>query len=468
MGFSNWIGRAYDAITTNGRRRVPRLDMRSEDRLFLPLDRDQLLSNARSLRRNAAIAAWAIRKHQDYVSTFNFQCRSGNPELDREVESLMNWWARPLNCDVSGRFSLHELIRMAEGLRTTDGDCFFYKLSDGRIQLIEADRVRTPTDLGEYKDTLSPNEFADFVHGVEVTPSGKPLRYAIAERTGGIGQNGFTLKEVTQAQYVYHLAYRERYDQIRGISPLSSAINQFADLYEAQEYALAKMKLSQLFALKFKHGTVAEDGSDPYKFEFGQGPQIVELDPTDDAEFLESATPSNEFQAFMLQGIQAALKSLDIPFSFYDESHTNYSGARQAWIMYEQSCESKRNQLRQLLNNLTVWRLSLFIADGHLNVPAGMSMDDIVFEWIPAGIPWIDPLKEVTANALAVKSGLKSRQMLCKENGDDFFTIVDQIAQENEYLAQKGLNTDIDNITLNLHMGDTPNEDGNAKPNKYR
>lgn len=463
MGFNNWLSRAYDAITTNGRRRQIRLDMRSEDKLFLPLDRDQLLSNSRSLRRNAAIAAWAIRKHQDYVSTFNFQCRSGNPDLDREVESLMAWWSRPFNCDVSGRFSLQQLIRMAEGLRTTDGDCFIYKVSDGSIQLIEADRVRTPTDLGEYKDSYKPEDFADYVHGVQVTDSGKPLRYAICDRTGGIGANGFTLRELTQAKYVYQLGYYERYDQIRGISPLASAINQFADLYEASEYALAKMKLSQLFALKLKHGTMPnDDGSEPYSFEFGQGPQVLELDPNDDAEFLESGTPSNEFQAFMIQGIQAALKALDIPFSFYDEAHTNYSGARQAWIMYEQSCESKRNQLRQLLNNLTVWRLSLFIADGHLVVPDGMTLDDIDFEWIPAGIPWIDPLKEVTANAMAVKAGFKSRQMLCKENGDDFYTVVDQIAQENEYLKSKGLSTDIDNVTLTMNVGDMPNGNSNA------
>jgi lambda family phage portal protein len=455
--------KAYDAIGSNKRRRKVAIDTRTEDKMLLPLDREQLISNSRSLRRNSAIAAFAIRKHLDYVATFNFQCRSGIPEFDREVENLMAWWSRPFNCDVTGRFSLLEIIRMLEGLATTDGDAFIYKLADGHVQLIEGDRIKTPTNLGDF--TNADIKVEDFTHGVKLSPAGRPLQYAICERTGGFNTNGynqFKLQEIADARNLLMRAYRDRYDQFRGISPMSSAMNTLFDLYEAQEYALAKMKLAQLFALKFKHAVPATDAGtdngDDYTFSFGEGPQVIELEGEDDADFLESATPSVEFQSFMQTGIQVALKSLDIPFSFFDESHTNYSGARQALIQYQQSAESKRESLRRILDALTVWRLQLFIQDGYLTLPPEIqTLDDITFEWIGTGIPWIDPLKEVTANSLAVKSGFTSRQRICKESGEDFFTIADEIGTENEYLKSKGLSTDIENITFNA--GDLINAD---------
>lgn len=447
--FFGWIGRAYDALNNSTRRRQVVTDTRQEDKLLLPLDRDRLISQARSLRRNASIAAWAIRKHLDYVSTFNFQCRIKEDrwpqarQLNARIEELFDWWSRPLNCDVSGRYSLPRLIRMLEGLRTVDGDAFVLLLSQGTVQIIEGDRVRNPTDFADYAGSYDPD---DYIHGVQVTDTLAPRRYAVCDRSGL--SNAFVLRDIVQAKYVIPHGFYDRIDQIRGVSPLSSALTTLFDVYEAQEYALAKMKLSQLFCLRYKHGTPSEDEGTPLKFDFGSGPQMIELDPDDDASFMETNSPSSEFQAFMSVGIACCCKALDLPYSFFDESHTNYSGARQAMLQYQLSAEQKRNDLRQVLNRLTIWRLQLFIMDGVLTLPDGMTLDDVVFEWIGTGTDWIDPLREVQADTIAVKSAFKSRQMICKEDGKDFYSIVDQIAAENRYLAEKGLSTDIENVTL--------------------
>src|SRR5262249_46249172 len=128
-----------------------------------------------------------------------------------------------------------------------------------------------------------------------------------------------------------------------------------------------------------------------------------------------------------------------IPYSFFDESHTNYSGARQALLQYEQSACNKRQALRQLLTNLTLWRLDLFVQDGTLILPDNLTLGDINFEWIAAGLPWIDPQKEATANDTLIKQRLKSRQEISKERGKDWFEIVDQIAAEEAYMQAKGI-----------------------------
>src|SRR5882757_3747460 len=100
-GATNRIAAFYDAVTSNGRRKQRVVDNRSPDRILKKKQRDQLISNGRSLRRNFSEIAWLVRKHVVYVSTFSFQCNTGNPEFDRRIEELVEWWSRPQNCDAS-------------------------------------------------------------------------------------------------------------------------------------------------------------------------------------------------------------------------------------------------------------------------------------------------------------------------------------------------------------------------------
>jgi capsid protein len=181
---------------------------------------------------------------------------------------------------------------------------------------------------------------------------------------------------------------------------------------------------------------------------------------------MESATPSTEFQQYMKEAIQLALKALDIPFSFYDESHTNFSGSRQALILYQQSVDAKRESLRNLLNALTVWRLSLFIVNGELELPPEITtLDDIDFEWVGCGVPWIDPMKEALANTQMLNNGTTSRQRVCKANGENFYQIVDEIAAENEYLKEKGVTLAGTQLSVVANIGSEQNNPGGGGQN---
>jgi len=68
----------YDAVESKNRRQAPTGRLRSEDKELLPHQRRKLTSASRDIHRNFTIAAWAIRKHLDYVSTFSFQSRTGS------------------------------------------------------------------------------------------------------------------------------------------------------------------------------------------------------------------------------------------------------------------------------------------------------------------------------------------------------------------------------------------------------
>jgi capsid protein len=434
----------YDGAESSNRRRSVSSRIKSTDKILTTTKRKQLIANTQDLQRNFAIAGWAIRRHLDYVSTFNFQPKTGDEAIDAELAGLMKWFNRPLNCDVAGRHSLMQMVRMAEEHRTTAGDILLVKTNRGMIQAIESDRLRDPDEMG-----IDDN----WRHGIQISPAGRARRYSIHKRDGS---GSYEFERIIQAKNALHFGYFDRFDQVRGVSPLAPAINAFRDVYEGIEYALAKSKVSQMLGLvmtsTYEEGlgnegtetsgdddTDYEDG-DRYEVDLGPAPWKLELEPGDKAEILESKTPSAEFQQFMQTVIGAALKSLDIPYSFYDESFTNFFGSRAALLHYEKSCRGKRSAVRDLLDRITLWRFRKFIFDGVLELPNGMRAEDLRWEWVHEGTPWWDPAKEIRADLMAINGGLTTRSRVVKERlGTEWRDVVKELAQEEAYMAENGI-----------------------------
>lgn len=391
-----------------------------------------------------------VERHLDYVTSFVFQARTGNADLDAAIEARMAWWDRPNNSDAAGRHSFLTGIRLMEGAAVRAGDCLPVRLADGRIQWVEGDRIATPS-AGLPSD-IDPSQV---VHGVHLDDYGNALGYVVCRR-GLKGQPNSSPSTLTFEDYVsaddarLH-GYFDRFDQVRGVSPLASALNPLQDTYEASVYALGRMKVDQLFGLAITRGDPTsiterdeETSTDYTKLPIAGGPIVMDLDVGDRAEFLQSSQPSNQFQDFMRLSLQLSLKALAIPYSFFDESFTNYSGARQALIQYEQAADVRRRDIRADLDEMTAWRLGLFVEDGELPLPEGMSVEDLRWEWVATGLPWIDPLKEVQAQIAAVSAGLDSRTNILKRTtGREFSDVLTELTSENKQLAAAGLPTTV-------------------------
>jgi len=445
------FGSDYDATEDKKRRRPPKVQLLSEDKHLDSTGRKKLVATARNIHRNYEIAAWMIRKHLDYVSSFEFQAKQNGQAIDDQLERLMTRWSKAANFAAAGRHSRRRFTRLAEARRTIDGDFFTLKLARGQVQGIEGDRVRTPL-MGVVPDHVRPE---DLVHGIQVDKAGRAVAYALHNRNT-VG-DGFTFDRLLPARHVVPLAYYDRLDQVRGISPLASAINRMQDTYEALDYALIKAKVTQLFALAIfserddtagevvasdgsqdadGDGT-ADEGTERYSVDFGRGPIKLELDPGDDAKFLESAHPSTQFKDYSELCIAVALRSLDIPYTFFDCTKANYSATRQDLLLYDQSAREKREDIKEWLDALTAWRIGLWVLDGDLVLPPGLTVADLSWEWIHKGIPWIDPLKEVKADGEAVSKGFTSTVRVCKQHGTDAYELVDEEADYQAYRRKK-------------------------------
>jgi capsid protein len=472
MGFLNRFRKAgaalfaaqsgYDAVSNSGRRKPPSARVLSEDQELRAHHRRAMATGTRNLQRNFTIAAWAIRKHLDFLTSFSFQAKTGNKDLDKQVTEFVKWWSKPMNFDAAGRHGLRRFLRLVEARRTLDGDILVNRLADGRLQGIEGDRIQS--EGGTPYDTLGIDPMK-VVLGVYLNDNGRANGYMVYKRP--FHRVALVWDKYIPALFADLVGYFDRFDQVRGISPMAPGINSLQDIYENFDYALAKAKVAQLFALAItrkaseaigaleedEEPATAPDGSITngtttlpqaddearYKINFGKGPMVLDLDEGDDAKILQDQTPSDQFQAFTQAMIMVAIKALDLPFSFYDESHTNWVGQRQANAQYMLSASIKRQDLRDLLDKWTDWRLRMAVMDGDIELPAGYTASELDWDWVPTGIPPVDPLKEVTADVAEVNAGFSSPQRKCRERGDDYFQIIDEKAEAEQYAADKGV-----------------------------
>lgn len=409
----------YDAVEDTGRRKSPKRVVTSEDKQLDKTARKVLQSTTRDMRRNFVITRWAINKHIDFVVDHAFQPDSGDAAFDKTLSEFYDMASRAENFDISGRYSLSKYCRLAEAARIVDGDFFSIRKRGGYLQAIESDRIRDPEN-----DTQAPwiPDDGSWVHGIQTDKVGRHKSYAIHRRTTGQG-SGFEFEGTVSARKVIPLGFYDRFDQIRGVSPLAAALNTLKDLHESYDYALAKAKVAQLFSMVITReadwalNEDEEDGDQTpsRKISFNKGPQVLDLDQGEDAKMLSTNTPGEETAAFWQEMTSLVLKALNIPYSFFQENHTNFFGSRSALVLYLRAVEKDREDQIAFRNDWLCWRLKTGVLKGEIVMPASFECDPKNWSFIPTGIQYWDPVKEVKADIMAINAGLTTRQRVTKE-----------------------------------------------------
>jgi capsid protein len=456
----------YDALEPKGRRKQSPNVVVREDVHLKGGKRRKLQANANDIARNFSIAAWMVRRHLDYVSRFDFHSRTKDRGLNKEIEAMMVEQSLPLNCDRGGRASREKMFRLAEARRVLDGDTGLLLLRDRRVQGLEADLIRNP------EKQLGPHEW---IEGVQADSAGLALQYCIWARSRG-GGPGYEFKRIVPAENFIQYGFFQRYasEQRRGVSPIVAALNPFRDVYEAFEYSLIKAKIQQLFALALVRdpdaqaldqalpGTSADDEEEEVDsaevkertIDLTNGPTVLDLDPGEKVELIESKTPSHELREFTQLVIAVGLKALDIPYSFFDESFTNYSGQRGSWMHYERSCLDARDDQIAARRRWTDFQYQSWILNGQLKLPRSIDRSDLKYEWVPLGMPWWKPVEEITGDLMAIASGLASPQRICKERGTgDIEDNIDDLLEVLKYARDRGTEELGEPLRLNFDPG---------------
>jgi len=434
----------YQALNPKNRRRSTRLRPRSENFLLTDNRRKALQANALDVHRNMGLLAWAIRRTLDYCCLFDFQPRTNDRGLNVALRELMERDTQAEAIDYYGRMDWDDMRRIAQAQQLLAGDAFFVRVN-GSLQMVEGAFCQNPTgrrDQGQW------------VGGAKLV-GGRVRAWNFAEEDPRTGQaQDRIIKAGSVWQYCQHEA---RPNQIRPVAPIVAALNEFRDLDETFDHMRAKVKLDQLFGIAFarKEDSEAFDEDDDEAssaqegasrvVDFGDGPAVFDLDEGESVETIQSQTPAASTQEFLQLCTQIALKSLDLSYSMFSENFTNYSGSRMAWIGFERACHTRRKTQRILHDKMARWRLYRwflrpeFGGTGELNLPSGMTPEDVRFRWVPRGVAWWKPQEELDTALRSVAAGLKSMQDVCDEFGlGDYLDNVAEIAKEREELEQFG------------------------------
>jgi len=280
-------------------------------------------------------------------------------------------------------------------------------------------------------------------------------------------------------------AYWTRFSsQVRGVSPLSTAINSLQDVYEGVDWNLAKAKAHALFGIALmrdyaggatdqeevselgaasgvtvgydeaeKSASVTDDGTKSVAASLQKikpdSMMLLDMETKGRVETIESKTPSQEFQAFTELVLRLVLLSLDIPYTALNSTSASFAGMIADNNMYEVACGWKRDKNKWARQDYSDWLLERIWNDAsdewglrETAAKAGYNrLRDIQEEvhWVPSGSPWLQKLQQVQGDIKAISVGLDNPIDACKRNGGDVFENIDKIAQVNEYAKEKGV-----------------------------
>lgn len=418
--------------------------LKTEDQQVSRSDRRRLAETARDANRNFSLAAFALRKHFDFVCTHNFQCRSKDKGLRRDIESYIADRSKAESFDVAKRHPLDRWLRIVEGRAVCDGDIFGVRLQSGHMQGVESHRCDTP-DQQKGKAAGYP-DVRRWNHGVYQDDAGAAMAYAFFSKAEGTKTG--ELDQILPAATVWHHGYFDRLEAARGNGLINSGLEALVDTYEIYDYAKAKAKVQQLFALAIYQDAAkspapvtqvsGEAGGEDaeYEINFGKGPIPLILRPGDRAEFLSAANGPGLDPKFLQDLVTLCLAALDIPYCFWDPSAANYNGGRNMVILYVKSAMAKRKPIQQFLADWTAWQLERAFVGGDLLEPSA----PLDYAWLPTGVPFWNPAVEVNAAIKAIEEGLDSRQRVVAETlGRDWLDVVEECSFERETLESAGL-----------------------------
>lgn len=445
-----------------------------------------LRQRSRMLYMGAPIATGALRRVRTNVvgsglrlkSTINRDVlgltQEQAEEWQKHTEAEFTLWAGSKDaCDATGINDFYGLQQLALLSWLMSGDVFAlvkrfaatgrqpYSL---RLQLIEADRVRTPVESGAIVAINTTGKASNgnaIYDGVEVQPNGRIAAYHIANTypyQATLQPTEFRRIEAygrrTGLPIILHVMDSERPEQYRGVPYLAQVMEPLLQMRRYTESELMAA-LVQSFFTAFVKTDVGSDviplnevshdniSRDPNEYELGPGTMNM-LEPGEDIVFGNPSHPNTGFDVFMRSMCEQVGAALEIPAELLLMSfNSSYSASRAALLEAWKAFRMRREWLvKDFCEPAYELWLTEAVALGRISAP-GFLTDPLVrraylqADWIGPSQGQLDPTKEVQAATMAIEAGLTTREAeAIKLNGSDYQSNAAKLATENELLRE--------------------------------
>lgn len=402
--------------------------------------RGPLAKRARYLAGNNALAASAATAWVSALVGNGIKPQSTH--ADTAIRATMNtsFEAWTDVADMEGMTDFYGLQGIMARRMVIDGEAFALLINtdDGlRIRLIDAEQVDAslsrPTDSGR------------IVQGIEFDAAGRRVAYWITPDQAGQPYASVAPARRVDAADVVHMFRPETPGQVRGISWFAPAMLRMADLDQWRDAQLMRQKTAALMAGFI---TSMDGGATPLEGEQSGSAVIGGLTPGGlhylaPGQDYKQSTPAlvgAEVIAFAKMVEREIAVALGLPATALtgDLSDTNFSSARVGLIEFRRLVETVQHGVIafQALRPIWVRWATTEVLSGRIQTTVAAAMPA---KFIPPKTMWVDPLKDVQAEVMAIDAGLMSRREAVTARGVDIEVLDAERAADADRAKSLGL-----------------------------
>jgi lambda family phage portal protein len=487
--FSVFAAAAINRLTDSMAIRSQSMDW--DLRLALPI----LRARSRSLTVNNDIAAKFLQMVATHVvgpNGFSYQVRVSEPDMkggqkidklaSDAIEKAFADWMRVGNCDVTGKHSFFDIQNLfAKGV-AREGEVLIRKVYGKEagpygfaLQLLDTDR------LDVLKNEILDNGGA-IKMGVEINQFGKPVAYWIRPKHPGDSAY-YTVAGVAYqripADEIFHLFIPLRPEQNRGVPWMHSAIMRLQNLggYEEAAVIAARVGAAKMgfFTAPEGDGTaLAQDqGTDGSLYTTAEAGEFGVLPPGYGFENFNPDYPHQQYGDFVKANLRGIASGLGVAYNTLanDLEGVNFSSIRSGvleerdnWMVIQ------RWMIENFLDPVFKEWLKFALLNKMIVLPNGSTLPMAKYDkfnactWRGRRWQWVDPLKDVEANVMAVNNGFKTREAVVSEQGGDLDDVFMGLKAEQDQIEELDLSialpTDATTVQADAAGKDALNTDG--------
>lgn len=334
-----------------------------------------------------------------------------------------------------------------------DGEAMAQELR-GPVPFLEHGSA-VPFSLELLEPDFVPLEFDDtsrrIRQGIECNAWGRPVAYHCYKQHPGERDVFMPETKRVAADLIRHLRLVDRIGQLRGVSLLASVLTRIEDLKDYEESERIAAKIAASFAAVIIKGDAsmypeAESGSER-SMRLQPGMIFDNLKPGEKVEAIDSKRPNPNLETYRNGQLRAMAAPMRISFSSLAKNYNGtYSAQRQELVeQYGAYGVLAYEFVAQMLRPVYERFVSIAAASGELVLPRGMTPAMAVgADYLPPPMPWIDPVKEVTALRAQVRAGFRSAHSVIAERGGRMYDTYEQLALERRWADDLGLVLDTD------------------------
>lgn len=377
-------------------------------------------------------------------STSNVQAKQAQEVVDEAME----------DCTIDNK-TIHKAIEEIVACSVTDGDILVSLPIDRKrkgtktvLELIEAQRVRTPTE--EIRNDKVRN-------GVKYDDEGRVLGYYVKksdkiDRYGDTKKNYDFYPRVRTSNGVSRVVTRLFKSPLNSrptgsrqyplITPVIPLLKQMDDYLEA---VIVGARVAACFAAfvtsnnpagAFGGFTTDADGTVTDPQDADETRRVSKLFPgmvaylkqNESITFASPNRPNDNVDAFLVRLAKTAAMYLRIPYEilFLDLTESNYS----SWKGASNELKKLTQRWRRELNDIIGWYLQTVVLENIVygRIRGDINQITIKKRWPSHGL--LDPEKEARANGLALKNGTTSPQRICEEEGNSYEEVQAELLED--------------------------------------